>query len=385
MTTTQEAPRVASGGDSTVEGGQNSMVRLRGVTKYFAGVAAVKGIDLDVGDGEVLTLLGPSGCGKSTTLRCVTGSLEVDAGTIHIEGVDVTSVPTHERQIGLVFQNFALFPHMTVSENVAFPLKVRRVAKSEIRKRVGESLELVQLANLGERLPRELSGGQQQRVGLARAIVYRPRVVLFDEPLSNLDAMLRREMRYEIRRLCDELGFTAIYVTHDQEEALALSDRIAVMKDGVIHQTGPPAEIYGNPRTLFVAQFLGNPNKSFGMLSELRGNEAIVRIGSTVVEAQPPLEDVHRGESVVLVIRPEAVKIAGSIDTSRANRWDARIVALSFLGERQECVLSIDDDFELRTYLPPDERYALGDVVSVEVPLAECRVYPSAAAGVEDA
>lgn len=368
---------------SNSAGGGNAMVHLRNVTKYFGQVPAVNGIDLDIVDGELLTLLGPSGCGKSTTLRCVTGSLDIDAGSIHIDGVDVTNVPTHGRHIGLVFQNFALFPHMTVSENVGFPLKVRRVAKGEIRTRVGEALELVQLSQLGARLPRELSGGQQQRVGLARAIVYRPRVVLFDEPLSNLDAMLRREMRYEIRRLCDELGFTAIYVTHDQEEALALSDRIAVMKDGVIHQIGAPAEIYANPGTLFVAQFLGNPNQSSGILSELRGDAATVRIGATVVETLLPADEIARNESVVLVIRPESVRIAGSAAHPQANRWEARIVSMSFLGERRECVLSIDEGFDLRAYFPPEEKYALGDVVRVEVPIAECRVYPSASPPIE--
>ncbi|MCP9485044.1 MAG: ABC transporter ATP-binding protein [Gaiellaceae bacterium MAG52_C11] len=384
MLETRSQALVDSAGQQAAEESQESMVQLRSVTKYFANVAAVDGIDLDVAEGEVLTLLGPSGCGKSTTLRCITGSLEIDAGTIQIGGKDVTRVPTHGRHIGLVFQNFALFPHMTVTENVAFPLKVRRVAKHEIRSRVAQALELVQLGQLGKRLPRELSGGQQQRVGLARAIVYRPRVVLFDEPLSNLDAMLRREMRYEIRRLCDELGFTAIYVTHDQEEALALSDRIAVMKDGIIHQIGAPDEIYASPRTLFVAQFLGNPNRNAGTLTELRADEATVRIGTTTVETPLPLDEIALGSDVVLVVRPEVVRIANSAEQTRVNMWEARISAMSFLGERREYVLTIDEGFELRAYLPPDVGHALGDVVRVEVPIAECRVYPGASASVED-
>lgn len=354
------------------------MVALRDVTKRFADAVAVDSINLDVFDDELVTLLGPSGCGKTTTLRCVTGSLEIDAGSIHIGGVDVTNVPTNRRQVGLVFQNFALFPHMTVSENVAFPLKVRRLPRVEIRTRVSEALELVRLGHVGGRYPRQLSGGQQQRVGLARAIVYRPRVVLFDEPLSNLDAKLRRDMRYEIRRLRDELGFAAIYVTHDQEEALALSDRIAVMRDGVIHQIGEPAEIYANPRTLFVAEFLGNPNRIVGTLRTHQAEGAIIQVGTTDVRALAPLDDVKHGEGAVLVIRPEAIRVAAPSSDPDINRWEARVVSMSFLGERQECLLSIDQGFELHAYLPPEERHALGDVVTVEVPADECRVYSAA-------
>lgn len=351
------------------------MVALRGVTKRFAEATVVNAIDLDVFDDEFVTLLGPSGCGKTTTLRCVTGSVEVDAGSIHIGGADVTSVSTHRRQIGLVFQNFALFPHMTASENVAFPLKVRRLPKAEIRQRVGEALELVHLGHIAQRYPRELSGGQQQRVGLARAIVYRPRVVLFDEPLSNLDAKLRREMRYEIRRLRDELGFAAIYVTHDQEEALALSDRIAVMNDGVIHQVGDPIEIYASPRTLFVAEFLGNPNRIAGTLRARGPEGAVIRVGSTDIQSLAPLDEIKHGEDAVLVIRPEAIKVRVHHAEPGTNRWDARVASMSFLGERQECVLAIDRGFEVHAYLPPEERHTLGDLVTVEVPTAECRVF----------
>ncbi|HZO97022.1 MAG TPA: ABC transporter ATP-binding protein [Gaiellaceae bacterium] len=351
------------------------MVALRGLTKRFGDAVAVDAIDLDVYADELVTLLGPSGCGKTTTLRCVTGSLEIDAGSIRIGGVDVTRVPTHRRQVGLVFQNFALFPHMTVGENVAFPLKVRRVPAKEIRDRVGEALMLVRLGHVADRYPRELSGGQQQRVGLARAIVYRPPLVLFDEPLSNLDAKLRREMRYEIRRLRDELGFAAIYVTHDQEEALALSDRIAVMNDGVIHQIGEPAEIYANPRTLFVAEFLGNPNRIAGTLVARRAAGAVVQVGTTEVETRAPVDAIRPGEEVVLVIRPEAVAVARSGGASGANRWEARVVALSFLGERQECRLAVDGGFVVHAYLPPTRRHALGDVVAIEVPAGECRVF----------
>ncbi len=356
------------------------MVALREVTKRFGEFVAVDSIDLEIFEGEFLTLLGPSGCGKSTTLRCITGSLEIDGGTIEIGGANVTNVPTHGRHIGLVFQNFALFPHMTVADNVGFPLKVRRVAKHELRTRVAEALDLVKLGHVADRYPRELSGGQQQRVGLARAIVYRPRVVLFDEPLSNLDAMLRREMRYEIRRLCDELAFTAVYVTHDQEEALALSDRIAVMKDGVIHQIATPIEIYAEPRTLFVAEFLGNPNKVAGHLRSSDPDSAILEAGASVIRTLPPSQPIAAGADSVVVIRPEAIRIGAIDDEPRVNTWQARVASMSFLGERQECVLEIEPGFLLHAYLPAESRRAAGEVVPVTVAVDECRVYPATSA-----
>lgn len=372
---TQVKARASIAPDTGKAPDRQVMVALRDVTKRFAAFTAVDSISLDILEGEFLTLLGPSGCGKSTTLRCVTGSLEIDGGSIEIGGADVTHVPTHGREIGLVFQNFALFPHMTVRENVTFPLKVRRMGKDDIRTRVGEALALVKLAHVADRYPRELSGGQQQRVGLARAIVYRPRVVLFDEPLSNLDAMLRREMRYEIKRLCDELGFTAVYVTHDQEEALALSDRIAVMKDGIIHQLATPTEIYADPRTLFVAEFLGNPNRIAGRLTSRRSDGATVQAGSSTIETLTPSDEVERGDEAVVVIRPEAIRVATDASPGAVNIWQAQVESMSFLGERQECVFAVEPEFKLHAYLPADARHPVGDVVSVTVPVAECRVF----------
>lgn len=350
------------------------ILSLRNVTKWFGELKVVDGMDLDVFGDEFLTLLGPSGCGKTSTLRCITGSLSIDGGVIYLRGEDVTNRPTHRRGLGLVFQSFALFPHMTVAENVTFPLRVRRWTKEAIAQRVGETLDLVQLGALADRYPRELSGGQQQRVGLARAIVYRPDPLLFDEPLSNLDAKLRREMRYEIRRLRDELGFTAIYVTHDQEEALALSDRIAVMDQGVIHQIGHPEEVYASPATLFVASFLGNPNRITCTIQELTSAGTIVRVGEREIRSTL-VGDGSPGDRAVLVIRPEAVQVSSLDSDAPMNEFEGRVTSAGFLGERRECGVHIHDQFDLRFYMPPDQRRSSGDPVSIVIPVHECRVF----------
>ncbi len=233
------------------------MIELRGVTTRYGTVLANDRLDLVVHRGELLTLLGPSGCGKTTALRTLTGHVRPDEGRVLIDGRDVTDLPTHRRDLGMVFQNFALFPHMTVRDNVGFPLMIRGVSVAERASRVAEALRLVRLEGHADKQPRQLSGGQQQRVGLARALVYRPKVLLLDEPLSNLDAKLREEMRFEIRDVVTRLGVTAVYVTHDQEEALALSDRIAIMHRGRIEQLGTPEDIYARPASRFVAEFVG--------------------------------------------------------------------------------------------------------------------------------
>ncbi|MDH7488751.1 MAG: ABC transporter ATP-binding protein, partial [Anaerolineae bacterium] len=234
------------------------MIELVDITKRYGNIVANDHVTLRIRRGELMTLLGPSGCGKTTALRCITGQNIPDEGRVFIDGKDVTDVPTHRRELGMVFQNFALFPHMTVFENVEFPLMIRRMDKAERAKLVRDALKLVRLEGYEKHYPRQLSGGQQQRVGLARALVYRPKVLLLDEPLSNLDAKLREEMRFEIKDLQRRLGITAVYVTHDQGEAMSLSDRIAVMNSGIIEQVGTPAEIYEAPRSSFVAAFIGD-------------------------------------------------------------------------------------------------------------------------------
>ena len=356
------------------------LLSLRNVTKRFGNLTVVDRTDLDVYDNEFLTLLGPSGCGKTSTLRCITGSLSIDGGVIYLRGENITNRPTHRRGLGLVFQSFALFPHMTIAENVSFPLRVRGWTRAAVAQRTSETLDLVQLGGLAHRYPRELSGGQQQRVGLARAIVYRPNPVLFDEPLSNLDAKLRREMRYEIRRLRDELGFTAIYVTHDQEEALALSDRIAVMNQGTIHQIGHPEEVYANPATLFVASFLGSPNRITCTIQELTSAGTIVRVGASEIRSTL-VGDGSLGDRAVLVIRPESVRVGSADSDAPMNEFEGRITSAGFLGERRECGIRIHDEFDLRVRTSPDRRWSPGDLVSIAIPLQECRVFVDAEDG----
>ena len=235
-------------------------VIIRDAVKRYGDFTALSGVSLNIREGEFFTLLGPSGCGKTTTLRMIAGFNSIEGGDFYFGDKRINDVPAHKRDIGMVFQNYAIFPHLTVSENVAYGLKARKVAKAEISRRVAEALELVQISHLADRKPNELSGGQQQRVALARAFVIEPSVLLMDEPLSNLDAKLRVQMRTVIKKLQRRLGITTIYVTHDQEEALAISDRIAVMKDGVIMQIGTPNEIYAKPQNPFVAGFIGTSN-----------------------------------------------------------------------------------------------------------------------------
>ncbi|HLS89687.1 MAG TPA: ABC transporter ATP-binding protein, partial [Limnochordia bacterium] len=238
-------------------------VRLEGIVKQFGKVRAVDGIDLHIRENEFLVFLGPSGCGKTTTLRCIAGLETVDEGRILIGGRDVTHLPPGKRGIGMVFQSYALFPHMTVAANIGFGLRVKGVDRTEIDRRVRRAAELLQLGNLLDRYPSQLSGGQRQRVAVARAVVVEPQVLLMDEPLSNLDALLRLSMRAEIKRLQQEIQATTVYVTHDQVEALSLGDRIAVMSEGKIVQLDEPQEVYDNPATVFVGAFIGNPPMNF--------------------------------------------------------------------------------------------------------------------------
>jgi spermidine/putrescine transport system ATP-binding protein len=289
-------------------------IELSGVVKEFQArgevVTAVAGIDLDIREGEFFSLLGPSGCGKTTTMRMIAGFEDPTQGVIRLHGQDVTNVPPNKRDVNMVFQSYALFPHMNVFENVAFGLRRKAVAKPEITRRVGEMLDIVDMAGRSERRPRELSGGQQQRVALARALVNNPRALLLDEPLGALDLKLRQAMQVELKRIQREVGITFVYVTHDQGEALTMSDRIAVMNDGSIEHLGTPREIYEHPRTRFVAGFIGTSNLLTGTVTRLDGDHAIIRI-SQDEQIIVPVQDraVSEGSRLELTVRPEKIDL----------------------------------------------------------------------------
>jgi spermidine/putrescine ABC transporter ATP-binding subunit len=308
------------------------MVTLEGLSKRYGAAAAVQEVSLAVRPGELLTLLGPSGCGKTTTLRCIGGFVRPDAGTVEIGGEVVTSLPPYRRNIGMVFQSYALFPHLTVFENVAFGLRIRRAPSAEVAARVRRILETVRLQEFAGRLPRQLSGGQQQRVALARALVYEPRVLLLDEPLSNLDAKLRVEMRSEIRALQRQLGLTAIYVTHDQEEALSISDRVAVMREGRIEQLASPSELYHHPRTPFIATFVGTSNLLDGDALHVENGRARVHMGAEVILEAPAPRAIVAGQAVWVVARPETITLAPVEQGAHRGHAIGKVGAATFLG-----------------------------------------------------
>jgi spermidine/putrescine ABC transporter ATP-binding subunit len=298
-------------------------------------VIAVDGVSLDIEAGEFITLLGPSGSGKTTTLMMIAGFEIPTGGEIYIDGEPIVAVPPYRRNIGMVFQNYALFPHMTVEENIAFPLKQRRVDRSEIARRVDQTLEMVKLPGYGKRYPRQLSGGQQQRIAVARAIVFNPRVLLMDEPLGALDKKLREELQIEIKRLHQELGMTFIYVTHDQEEALVMSDRIAVMNKGQIEQLGSPEDLYDRPTSRFVASFIGESNFLEGEVIHVDGETVTVNLGEDEIQA------LHKGKAqpgrrVALAVRPEKLSFAQLSNDGRLsaqNRIKAVVKDITFVGE----------------------------------------------------
>jgi spermidine/putrescine ABC transporter ATP-binding subunit len=293
--------------NSTTPSTTSADVRFVQVEKKFDTATALHALDLEIERGSLFALLGPSGCGKTTTLRLIAGFEQPTSGHVYIRGNDVTGVPAYKRSFGMVFQSFALFPHLTVAENVAFGLKMRNVGKAEIATKVAAALDLVELGKFGERYPRQLSGGQQQRVALARAVVFEPDVLLLDEPLSALDKMLREQMQVEIRHLQQRLKMTTVFVTHDQEEALTMSDRVAVMKDGRIQQAGTPRDIYDRPRNEFVATFLGASNI---LEATVKGDEA----GSTVIDVAGNTLKVDgvsasSGAKLRFALRPEKISI----------------------------------------------------------------------------
>lgn len=322
-------------------------VEIRGARKQFGSNVVLNDIDLEVKQGELLTLLGPSGCGKSTTLNLIAGFLEADQGDVYIKGKKVTKVPPYKRDLGMVFQTYSLFPHMTVQENLSFGLNLRKVAKSEQKKKIDRVLELVKMSGLEHRYPRELSGGQRQRVAIARALVVEPELLLLDEPLSNLDAKLRHELRAEIKRLQKEIGVTTIFVTHDQEEALSMSDRVVVMNAGKIEQISTPTAIYNHPNTEFVFQFIGKSNSFEGEVVGAEGRKISVKVGGEIfhVDSENLIGEnrsLRAGDEVRLYIRPENVHISSTRETSSALELQpAKIIQLNYLGTSWEVDVSL--------------------------------------------
>jgi len=308
--------------------GTGATVELKGVIKEYAGQRALNGIDLTIAPGEFIALLGPSGCGKTTALRALSGLESVDGGTIHIDGTNVVDVPVNRRDIGMVFQSYSLFPHMTSLENVEFGLRMRKVATADRKARALEALEMVGLSDKGHRYAHQLSGGQQQRVALARALVTRPRVLLLDEPLSALDAKVRVQLRDEIRRIQTDLGITTLFVTHDQEEALAVADRVAVMREGQIEQIGSPEELYTSPATPFVANFVGLSNRVPG--------ELVDRMVSVHGEQLAVVGETQANGAVIAFIRPEDVVFDST-------GIEATVVGSSFLGSLRRTQVQLSD------------------------------------------
>ena len=337
-------------------------IQLTNLTQRFGTTPVLNGVSLNIRSGEFFFLLGPSGCGKTTLLRIIAGFQAPDSGDLSLGGRRVNELPPHQRQVGMVFQHYALWPHLSVFDNVAYGLEVRKVPAAERRRRVDEGLELVQLGGLGARMPGELSGGQQQRVALARALVIRPAVLLLDEPLSNLDARLRLELRDEIRRIQEVTRVSTVYVTHDQREALAMADRVAVMQGGRVAQIGAPREIYTRPQSRFVAEFLGEVNWLDGTVVATRENllEVETPVGRLTVPA-----GVYKGDSSVLVgFRPEAVRW-GPVPSGT---WRATVVRSVYLGEAEEYRLELQGGARLRAVVSnPREVLAPGAPAEVSV------------------
>ena len=332
---------------------EHNELEICGLVKRYSPQVTVGPISFDVRPGEFFSLLGPSGCGKTTTLRCIAGFESLSEGSIRLAGERLDDKPPHRRDVGLVFQNYALFPHLSVFDNIAFGLRLRRVAKPEMRERVERALQLVELAGLGERFPAQLSGGQQQRVAIARSLVLEPQILMFDEPLSNLDLKLRIQMRDELRSLQRRLGKTSIYVTHDQTEALALSDRIAVLSHGHIEQIGTPAEIYEQPATAFVAEFIGSSNLFPARIVEHGAPGTIVETegGLRLCCANCGAATGDRREIAVL-LRPERVQVhAPGNGATVPNRFPGHIAEVTYLGEDLHLGLELVGGQRLRAAL----------------------------------
>ena len=353
-------------------------LRVEKLVKTFGAVRAVDGISFRVRDGEFLTLLGPSGCGKSTTLAAIAGLDQPDGGVIalgdhvFVDGERGLFVPPERREIGLVFQSYALWPHMTVAENLEFPLKLRKVPKRERASRIEEVLGLVEMGAYGGRYPFELSGGQQQRVALARTLVYRPSLLLLDEPLSNLDAKLRERARSWLRHLQRNVGVTTVYVTHDQSEALALSDRIAVMNNGRIAQLADPATIYERPGDPFVADFIGSSNFFSGTVAGTHNGTVEIGLAGLKPLRATSVRELKAGDRVTVAVRPERIRLAAN-GAEGDNAYPVQVTERTFLGARHQLLVRAGEhDFRVEVDAPP-----AGDVIMAHIPPEACIVFPA--------
>ena len=336
----------------------DAFVKFDRVQKSYDGLSlVVKDLNLSMPRGEFLTMLGPSGSGKTTCLMMLAGFETATHGDIMLDGISINNIPPHKRGIGMVFQNYALFPHMTVAENLAFPLEVRKIGKSDREAKVKRALEMVQMGEFGGRRPAQLSGGQQQRVALARALVFEAELVLMDEPLGALDKQLREHMQFEIKRIAENLGITVVYVTHDQTEALTMSDRVAVFNDGRIQQLAPPAELYESPQNSFVAQFIGENNTLEGVVKEISNGVALVQLNDGNVIDCKPVNVTKAGEKTRVSIRPERVELDQTRMRPGTHRLSAEVLEFIYMGDMFRTRLRVagNDNFIVKTRNAPDQ------------------------------
>jgi len=337
------------------------IVELKNVVKKFGKKTIVKNVNLDVYEGEFLTLLGPSGCGKTTILRLISGLETVTEGSVYIDGIDVTNLPASKRQVNTIFQNFALFPHMTVYENISFGLRMKKVDEEEIEKEVKKIIKLVKLEGFEDRYPKELSGGQQQRVAVARGVIMKPKVLLLDESLGALDLKLKKQMQIELKRIQKRLGMTFIYVTHNQEEALTMSDRIVIINNSQIEQMDTPIDIYKNPKTLFVADFIGESNILKGIVTDINEKTATIDVGNDL-KIDVINEDYNINDKKVLIIRPKDIRISKN---EVKNSIKAVVTDNIYNGEITKFIVSVNDKTELKVNSMDDVWHDEGEVVYI--------------------
>jgi spermidine/putrescine transport system ATP-binding protein len=361
---------------------QNAVIEIDHVVKSFGSFVAVEDADFSIAQGEFFSMLGPSGCGKTTTLRMIAGFEQPTSGAIRLDGVDVSRVPPNKRDVNTVFQQYALFPHMSVYDNVAFGPRSRKASKAEITKRVPELLEIVRLADFANRRPAQLSGGQQQRVALARALVNLPKALLLDEPLGALDLKLRHAMQFELKRIQREVGITFVYVTHDQEEALTMSDRIAVMSEGRVEQIGTPTEIYDNPASVFVAGFIGQANLWPGTVTgRVNGTADITALGGASLKGRCHSDALRPGTEAVLMVRPERIMISTAAPGPTGQRVRGTVVDLTFQGPIVRLVLHASDGTPIIANIDPDHDLPMlrpGDSVWASWSTSAASVLPAA-------